>query len=354
MNVYIPPGIGGLPDIPDIPGSLILGGMTTSLTLTQLRGVRLIAQLLAPSAALPHTPTTAVGVAKHMLATQAQNRPASLMAIDLRSGAQGGAAEAVGTSLLIRTWSQRGTHHLLAAEDVRWMTLLCSPRILAASARRRASLGLDSAAVNRARDILTERAHTPVPRTEAYQLFASVGVDPGENRGQHLLRHFGGEGTIVQGPPRGAEDTFVLLDSVCVLSLDIQGDAALEEMTLRYFRARGVATAKDLQWWSGLTVAQVRRGIELAANSGEIHQATGPAGEIMWMPSWARDITDAEIRQALEPELLLPAFDEYLLSYADRSHVMDTEHSTTIGPGKNGVFRTFRVVAGEALPTLPG
>lgn len=334
--------------------------MTTSLTLDQLRGVRLIAQLLAPSSALPHTPATAVSVAKHMLATQAQNRPASHLAIDLRSGiqgsgvqgsgVQGGTAEAIASSLLIRTWSQRGTHHLLAAEDVRWMTLLCSPRILAASARRRHQLGLDSDAVDRARAILTERATTPVPRTEAYQLFASVGVDPGDNRGQHLLRHFGGEGTIVQGPPRGAEDTFVLLDSVCVLSLGLDGDAALGEMTVRYFRARGVATAKDLQWWSGLTVAQVRRGMDLAAGSGEIHQVSGPAGETMWMPSWALDITDGEIRQALEPELLLPAFDEYLLSYADRSHVMDRDHSTTIGPGKNGVFRAFRVVAGEALP----
>lgn len=328
----------------------ILGAMTAHLTLDHLRGVRLIAQLLAPSTARPHTPSTAVGVAKHMLATQAQNRPASRMAIDLRSGTQGGTAEAIGSSLLIRTWSQRGTHHLLAAEDVRWMTLLCSPRILAASAKRRSSLGLDSAAVDRARDILTERAKQPVPRTEAYALFASVGVDPSENRGQHLLRHFGGEGTIVQGPPQGAEDTFVLLDSVCVLSLGLEGDAALEEMTVRYVRARGAATAKDLQWWSGLTVAQVRRGLELAARSGEIHPVTGPHGESMWMPSWARDVTDAEICQALEPELLLPAFDEYLLSYADRSHVMDMEHSTTIGPGKNGVFRAFRVVAGEALP----
>ena len=327
--------------------------MTAQLTLDHLRGVRLIAQLLAPTTARPHTPTTAVGVAKHMLATQAQNRPASLLAIDLRSGAQGGAAEAIGRSLLIRTWSQRGTHHLLAAEDVRWMTLLCSPRILAASAKRRGSLGLDSAAVNRARDILIERAHAPVPRTEAYQLFASVGVDPSDNRGQHLLRHFGGEGTIVQGPPQGSEDTFVLLDSVCVLSLGLEGDAALEEMTVRYVRARGAATAKDLQWWSGLTVAQVRRGLELASDSGETHPVTGPHGEAMWMPSWALDVTDAEIRQALEPELLLPAFDEYLLSYSDRSHVMDTEHSTTIGPGKNGVFRAFRVVAGEALPALP-
>ncbi len=340
--------------------------MSQQLSLDRLRAVRMIAHLLAPSAALPHPAAgsaggstagvaggSAVSVAKHMLASQAQNRAAALQALDLRSGHpghHGQAADALGRCLIIRSWSQRGTHQLLAAEDVRWMTLLCSPRILAASAKRRERLGLDRAAVNRARGILQDAASTPVPRREAYRLFATVDVDPGEGRGQHLLRHFGGEGTLVQGPPQGAEDTFVLLDSVCALSISLVGDAALEEMTVRYFRARGAAQARDLQWWSGLTVAEVKRGIGLAVTSGEIHPVEGPGGEAMWMPSYAADITAAEVEGALESELELPAFDEYLLSYTDRSHVMDPAHSMTIGPGKNGIFRAFRVHAGEALP----
>lgn len=352
--------------------------MSQQLSLDRLRAVRMIAHLLAPSAALPHPAAgsaggstagvaggSAVSVAKHMLASQAQNRAAALQALDLRSGhtrhpdhrgqaghpgQAGQAADALGRCRIIRSWSQRGTHQLLAAEDVRWMTLLCSPRILAASAKRRESIGLDDAAVNRARGILQDAASTPVPRREAYRLFATVDVDPGEGRGQHLLRHFGGEGTLVQGPPQGAEDTFVLLDSVCALSISLVGDAALEEMTVRYFRARGAAQARDLQWWSGLTVAEVKRGIGLAVTSGEIHPVEGPGGEAMWMPSYAADITAAEVEGALESKLELPAFDEYLLSYTDRSHVMDPAHSMTIGPGKNGIFRAFRVRAGEALP----
>lgn len=335
--------------------------MTAQLTLDRLRGLRLIAQLLGTSAALPRTPAlgSVVGVTKHLLAAQAQNRPAVLTAIDLRAGAATGAAtDALNRSLLIRTWSQRGTHHLLAAEDVRWMTLLCSPRVLAASTQRRAALGLDHFAVDRARDILIAHASAPVGRRRAYELFASVGVDPGANRGQHLLRYFGGEGTIVQGPPQGSpqgsEDTFVLLDAVCPLSIDLSGDAALEEMTVRYFRARGPATAKDLQWWSGLKLADIRRGITLAEGAAEIVPVLGPGGEKMWMPTWAVDVTDAEIEATLEQVLDLPAFDEYLLSYTDRSHVMDTAHSVSIGPGKNGIFKAFRVLRGEALPVVAG
>lgn len=328
--------------------------MSEKLTLERLRALRLIGQLLAESAALPRpiAQDSATGVAKHMLATQAQNRNACLEAIDIRSGQAGQTAQALAKSLVIRSWSQRGTHQLLAAEDVRWMTRLCSPKIVAASEKRQSKLGLDPVSSARARNILKQHATEPVTRSRAYELFASVGVDPSQGRGQHLLRRFGGEGDIVQGPPQGKEDTFVLLDAVSPFSLALEGDAALEEMTLRYFRSRGAATAKDLQWWSGLTLAQSNRGIALTEASHEIQPAEGPGGENMWIPTWAVDVTEQEITAALETELLLPSFDEYLLSYTGRHHVMDKAHSTTIGPGKNGLFRAFRVSKGEALPLI--
>lgn len=322
-----------------------------ALSLGRVRALRLISQLLAPSAALNFkSERNAVDVAKHMLASQAQQRGSALVALDTRSE-NADAATALGKSLLIRSWTQRGTHQILAAEDVRWMTLLCSPRILAASAKRRSSLSLDSAAVQRARDALTTAAEkSPVSRTQAYEIFRSVDVDPGEHRGQHLLRHFGGEGDIVQGPPIGTEDSFVLLDSICSLSLALTGDEALTEMTRRYFYSRGAATQKDLVWWTGLTVRNVKKGIAAVSAEGSITAVQGPNGEEMWIPTWAQDVTETEVNDALALELTLPAFDEYLLSYTDRSHVMDPEHLFSIGPGKNGVFKPFKVIHGEALP----
>lgn len=143
-----------------------------ALSLERVRALRLISQLLAPSAALNFkSERNAVDVAKHMLASQAQQRGSALVALDTRSE-NADAATALRKSLLIRSWTQRGTHQILAAEDVRWMTLLCSPRILAASAKRRSSLSLDSAAVQRARDALTTAAEkSPVSRTQAYEIF---------------------------------------------------------------------------------------------------------------------------------------------------------------------------------------
>ncbi|WP_080793217.1 DNA glycosylase AlkZ-like family protein [Corynebacterium pacaense] len=325
--------------------------MSRPLPLDRLRALRLVGQLLAASAAGPRgsVGAGAVGVASHMLATQAQQRTAAINAIDLRNGSAG-AAEALASSQLIRSWSQRGTHQLLAACDVRWMTLLCSPRVLAASAKRRPALGLDDAAVDRARDALFAACTEPVTRDTAYGLFASVGVDPQGGRGQHLLRHFGGEGEIVQGPPVGGGDTFVLLDAIAPGQHDLHGDAALQEVTGRYLGSRGAAGVKDLQWWTGLTVREVRRGLSIIESAGEAHRVDGPSGEQLWIPAWAEDVSAAEVEAALGREITLPAFDEYLLSYSDRSHVMDPAHQFSIGPGRNGIFKPFRVVRGEALP----
>ena len=46
-------------------------------------------------------------------------------------------------------------------------------------------------------------------------------------------------------------------------------DAALLELTRRYFVTRGPATLKDFAWWSGLTVADASRGVQIAGQSLE-------------------------------------------------------------------------------------
>jgi Winged helix DNA-binding domain len=48
---------------------------------------------------------------------------------------------------------------------------------------------------------------------------------------------------------------------------------------------------------------------------------------------------------------LLPAFDEYLIGYKDRSAVLAVEHATRIVPGKNGVFQPTIVVGGRVAGT---
>lgn len=71
-------------------------------------------------------------------AVQAQDYLGSLWAVGLRTRAATEASieAALADRSIVRTWPLRGTLHLVAAEDVRWMLNLCAPRTLARNAGR--------------------------------------------------------------------------------------------------------------------------------------------------------------------------------------------------------------------------
>ena len=48
---------------------------------------------------------------------------------------------------------------------------------------------------------------------------------------------------------------------------------------------------------------------------------------------------------------LLPAYDEYLIGYKDRSAMLAAEHATSIVPGRNGVFQPTILVGGRVVGT---
>lgn len=316
---------------------------------SELRARRLIAQLLAPSMARP-APSSLSETAGYLVAVQAQNAAAGRAALALRAGTDELTPTDLTAAGIVRSWSQRGTHHLLRTRDVRWVTRLCSPRVQRASARRRGLLGLTDADVDRCRDALLAAATVPVPRTTAYRIFRDAGVDPDGGRGPHMLRHFGGEGDLIQGTPDGTEDTFILHDAVVPDPVVLAGEEALAELGVRYFRSRGPATVRDFAWWSGLTVTDARKAAALAVDTRTVVPTDSPDGRRMFLADWQDDITAAELADAVapdHPDLLLPAFDEYLMAYTDRSDIMDAAVTTAVGPTKNGLVHPCIVREGR-------
>jgi hypothetical protein len=71
------------------------------------------------------------------------------------------------------------------------------------------------------------------------------------------------EGIICSGGLSGKQHTYALLDERVPTGPRFDRDDALVELVRRYLSSHGPATVKDLSWWSGLTMAQVRRGVEL-------------------------------------------------------------------------------------------
>jgi hypothetical protein len=148
------------------------------------------------------------------------------------------------------------------------------------------------------------------------------------------------DGLICSGPRAGKEFTYALLEERVPMSRALTRDEALMELARRYFTSRGPATLQDFVWWSGLTTADARRGIEMAGGHLSRHLIDG---SVCWLPSPMR-----AVRRPAEAAHLLPVYDEYLVAYKDRSAVVDSRYSKR---GTNLLFGSTIVVNGRVAGT---
>jgi hypothetical protein len=126
------------------------------------------------------------------------------------------------------------------------------------------------------------------------------------------------EALIANGPRRGKQPTYMLVDERVPPTHPLARTDALRELTIRYFGSHGPALVHDMAWWSGLTVASVREGIDLAGTALEGRRLDA---KDYWAAAGAFDPEPGVIP---EPHvLLLPNYDEALASYRDYSPIMD-------------------------------
>ncbi len=294
-----------------------------------------------------HTCETPRDVVAALGAMQAQDYHSALWAVGLRlSGSREADVErAVAGSTVVRTWALRGTLHFVAATDLRWILGLVAPRVIAAGAYRRRQLEIDDSTLARSRDLLAGAlAHGRLlTRTEAMGLLESAGITTTGQRGIHILRQLSLEGLLCQAAPQGRQQTFALFEDWVPEGETKDRAGALAELTSRYFTSHGPATLRDFVWWSGLTVADARIGMDLAQT--RLTREKVGATEY-WMS--AKFVSPG--KAALDV-YLLPGFDEYVLGYANREIALDAIAAPRIVPGGNGVFRPAIVVDGRAVGT---
>ncbi|PZQ24604.1 MAG: winged helix DNA-binding domain-containing protein [Stenotrophomonas acidaminiphila] len=310
--------------------------MPPSLTARRLRAHGISAPVAA-------SPADAV---RHMTAMQAQDYHASLWAVGLRTKGSSLAQveDAIARGEIVRTWPMRGTLHLLAREDVRWMVALLAPRVQAANAGRIArELGLDAATLARGQRVVEKAlaAGVPVLRSDLYARMDAAGIASASQRGLHLLNWLAHESVICHGPRHGKQPTFVLMDAWVPPSAALDRDEALHRLALRYLQGHGPATAADLAWWSGLTQKDARLALTLASSTleQETHDDT------TWW--WRSDAPAPSRSRAVH---LLPAFDEYLIGYRDRTPVLDTAQTRRVF-SVNGLVAPTMIVGGRVAAT---
>jgi hypothetical protein len=308
----------------------------------QLRLARLGAQRLTAGTRLGPDPAA---IARAVCAAQAQSFDAARHQLRVRStGLTAGAVDHtfVQERSVVRTWLMRGTLHLCAADDLRWMLDVLGPNSNRLGASRRVQLGLDDAKCRRGVAVLRKAlAHGPVARRQLRERVVAAGLID-EPVGQwliHLLFHAATIGVICCGPRMGRDDSFVLLDDWVPASDGPRGEAALVELARRYLAAYGPASVADFAAWSGLPSGLAKMGMA-GIGAGMVAFPGAIPG------LWSMGPVSSAPRSSRPVVRLLGHFDTFLLGYRRREHVGDAAAEAWIHQGGGGWIRPVVCVDG--------
>jgi hypothetical protein len=249
---------------------------------------------------------------------------------------------------ILRTHVMRPTWHFVSPTDIRWMRELTAPRVRAALAPMDRQLGMDKSIFRQAKSVLSKalQGNRQLTRAELAPILNEAGVPVDGLRLGHLLMHAELDGIICSGARKGKQFTYALLEDRAPQAKTLDRDQALVELTRRYFRSHGPATARDFVWWSGLTMTDVRRGIE-AIGSEFKHETVGD--RTYWLPK-SRPVSQPSSRA-----YLLPSYDEYTVGYTDRSAIYDGANTDKLGSRESILTQTILIdgrIAGTWKRTL--
>ena len=288
-----------------------------------------------------------------MTAMQAQDLQAVLWAVGQRvpGSSVGDVRGALDRGEIVRSWPMRGTLHVLAPEDLKWMLAITSDRLIRGMAGRHRELGINEADADAAAGAALQLVSGGgASRAELFEAFERAGQSTAGQRGIHLLGILCQRGLLVQGPLAGNQQLVVAFGDWITVSRTLSRADGIAEWLLRYVRSHGPATERDFAWWSGIPLTEVRAALAQVLDRLVRLEF---AGTCYWLsPETAALLEDGVPGQ--RTVLALPGFDEFLLGYADRSLVLPQEHAGKVVPGGNGVFKKSLVAGGGVIGTWAG
>ncbi|MET0725888.1 MAG: winged helix DNA-binding domain-containing protein [Leifsonia sp.] len=284
---------------------------------------------------------TPEAVVDGLLAMQAQEFPYALWSVAQRidrsvrpTAAEMGVSYDLGA--ILRTHVLRPTWHFVTPSDARWLLTLTAPRVAQISRIYFQRAGLDTATLVRVTDAFSAAVADGRHRTRAELRAAleNVGIVLDNLGFTYAVMFAELERVLISGVMLGRQRSYADFDervppTFVAGSATFDRENALAEIAARYFATRGPASIADMGAWSGLTLADCRRGLEVAIerDPGSLERVEVEGTEC-WMPP-----SDARVLLAPDqPRIdLLHAYDEYIMSYSRTRGVM--QHPDFTAPG---------------------
>jgi len=240
---------------------------------------------------------------------------------------------------IIRTHLLRPTWHFVSAEDIYWMLELTAPRILPSLKTRHKNLELTTAIFNICFTVI-EKALTGgkhLTREEITSELAKVKISTKGIHTAHILMQAELECLICSGSINNKNHTYSLLEERVPQKIKLTKDESLAKLALKYFTSRGPATVQDFSWWSGMSLTESKHALEL----NKLNLVSEKSKTFNY---WFSETPQVSPKK--DSVYLLPAYDEFLISYRDRSSSIPQGIKRKI-ISNNGIFWPVVVLNGQ-------
>ena len=289
---------------------------------------------------------SAVEVINWMGAIQAQDLLMSKWALGCRmkEPSEKKVDNCINDGSLLRTHLLRPTWHFVSSENIRWMLDLSAPRILSSLKARERELELTPGILSKCNKILSNSlsGNRYLDRKQIEEKLENGKISIYGNRLSHILFHAEMERLICSGPIINGKPTYALFEERVPPGKKLHKDESLAKLAKLYFTSRYPATVEDFAWWSNLSLSEAGKAAGFL-DSSFTSENIGNRKYIVPQSFTGRTPGKKNL-------FLLPAYDEFLISYKDRSPSLATVHNKK-ALSSNGIFYPTIVLDGQVKGT---
>ena len=269
--------------------------------------------------------TTPKDVVGWMGAMQAQDHKGMRWAVAMRTKRPSLKAfqKAFNDGEIVRFHLMRGTWQLVSSDDYWPLIHLCSPNAISVTKHWMSGnrITISEEEFCRIRDIICQIVadRRSATKEDIVQGLAEQDIRMDDHRLSYHLRMAELSGVICSGDLLPMRASYALTADKLPAPMQTDRDEILMLLTRKFFQHSQPATLGDFSWWSGLSTSDCKRGIALLGD---------------WLKIWkwqGREFyltEDARTRGFQKGRcILLPPYDEYLISYKSRDVVLHPDHT---------------------------